>query len=101
MASDETVTQQVYQSPVHYLDQPDPVAAAEPATVTTDAYTVTGDTYHDYTGQITAGLQDFFHSHLEGSVQVFHSLTLGEVVESILLAAILIVLVARWIWEVV
>lgn len=102
MTSDETtVTQQTYeQSPVHYPDQP--VTFGDSTSVTTDTYTATADTYNDsIQGQITAGLNDFYHSHVEGSIQIFHSLTLGEILIIILLAAILIVLVARWIWEVV
>jgi len=51
--------------------------------------------------QIVDGLQSFYHSSIEGSLQIFHSLTLGEIMIAILLAMILIVFVFKWIWEVV
>lgn len=54
---------------------------------------------YDIKQEITAALTDFYKSHVEGNLQIFHSLTLGEIVISILLAAILLVLVFKWIWE--
>lgn len=62
--------------------------------------TVTSDVYgSDQKTEMVAALTDFYHSHVEGSLQIFHSLTIGEIMISILLAAILMVLVFRWIWE--
>lgn len=68
-------------------------------TVTTDVYDVF--VLNDIKGEVTGALTGFYKQHVEGSIQVFHSLTLGETAIAILLAAILLVLVFKWIWEVI
>lgn len=56
---------------------------------------------YDIKQEVLTALQDFYQSHIEGSLQIFHSLTLGEILISVLLATILIIIVFKWIWEVV
>lgn len=60
---------------------------------------------YDIKKDVLGALNDFYAAHVkvhvEGSIQVFHSLTLGEAAIAILLAAILLVLIFKWIWEVV
>ncbi|OBZ15171.1 hypothetical protein A8L34_29595 [Bacillus sp. FJAT-27264] len=56
---------------------------------------------YDVKAEVVSALSDFYHSHVEGSLQIFHSLTLGEIMIAVLLAAILLVMCIKWIWEVV
>lgn len=56
---------------------------------------------YDIKAEVVSALNDFYHSHVEGSLQIFHSLTLGEIMIAVLLAGIFLLLAARWIWEVV
>ncbi|AHM67476.1 hypothetical protein PPSQR21_038380 [Paenibacillus polymyxa SQR-21] len=55
----------------------------------------------DIKTNVMDALSGFYKSHVEGSIQVFHSLTVGEAAIVVMLAAILLVLVFKWIWEVV
>ncbi|MNO48603.1 hypothetical protein D3C76_389390 [compost metagenome] len=55
---------------------------------------------YDIKSEVVAAFQDFYHSHVEGNLQIFHSLTVGEIMISILLAAIILLFVFKWIWEV-
>ncbi|MNW41502.1 hypothetical protein D3C74_186430 [compost metagenome] len=55
---------------------------------------------YDIKSEIVAAFNDFYQSHIEGNLQIFHSLTIGEIVISILLAAIILLFVFKWIWEV-
>lgn len=54
---------------------------------------------YDIKKEVTAGLSDFYHSHIEGNLQIFHSLTIGEIMICILLAAIILLFTFKWIWE--
>lgn len=44
-------------------------------------------------------LKDFFVQHTEGTLQVFHSLTVGEMVIAVLIALLILVFIFKWIWE--
>lgn len=55
---------------------------------------------YDIKAEVLAAFQDFYRSHVEGNLQIFHSLTIGEIMISILLAAIILLFVFKWIWEV-
>lgn len=48
---------------------------------------------------VVAGLSDYYRSHIEGNLQIFHSLTVGEILICILLAALILLQVFKWIWE--
>ncbi|RJG23304.1 hypothetical protein [Paenibacillus thiaminolyticus] len=68
--------------------------------------TVTQEVYGDNSALIYAikdtvvtGLTDYYQSHIEGNLQIFHSLTVGEILICILLAALLLLLTFKWIWE--
>jgi hypothetical protein len=68
--------------------------------------TVTQSTYdqpviYDIKAEVMSAFDGFYRNHIEGNLQIFHSLTMGEIIISILLAAIILLLVFRWIWEVV
>ncbi|MEK3837932.1 hypothetical protein [Paenibacillus sp. FSL R7-0128] len=54
---------------------------------------------YDIKNDVVSALSEYYKSHIEGSLQIFHSLTLGEIVIAILLAAILMVITMKWIWE--
>ena len=54
---------------------------------------------YDIKSEVMAGLNGFYSNHIEGNLQIFHSLTVGEIVISILLSAIILLIVFRWIWE--
>jgi len=60
---------------------------------------------YDIKSDVIGALTDFWNtnvkSHVEGSIQVFHSLTLGEAAICVLLAAILLIMIFKWIWEVI
>lgn len=56
---------------------------------------------YDVKAEVLSALNDFYRQHVEGSLQIFHSLTLGEIMISIILVAIFFLLCARWIWEAV
>lgn len=56
---------------------------------------------YDIKTEVVSALNDFYHNHVEGSLQIFHSLTLGEIMISVILVAIFLLLTARWIWEAV
>lgn len=73
------------------------LAAADPGAMSDTSSPVV----YDIKQEVTAALVDFYRAHVEGNLQIFHSLTLGEIVIAILLAAILLVLVFKWIWEAV
>ena len=51
-----------------------------------------------------SSLRDFYQYSLvdtvEGTLQIFHSFTYGEMIISFLLLLILLVMVFKWIWEV-
>ncbi|MDY8049661.1 hypothetical protein UY416_25560 [Paenibacillus polymyxa] len=76
------------------------VPAQEPPihSVLDDVYAIQ---HLDIKTDVTNALTGFYKSHVEGSIQVFHSLTMGEAAIVVMLAAILLVLVFKWIWEVV
>lgn len=64
--------------------------------------TVTNATYgnpDDFKVAFTDALKDFYLVHIEGSLQVFHSLTVGEMIISVLLALLILLFVFKWIWE--
>ncbi len=66
--------------------------------------TVVESTYspiYDIKAEVGAALKDFYRYHVEGNLQIFHSLTMGEIIIAILLAAIVLILAAKWIWEAV
>lgn len=56
---------------------------------------------YDIKAEVGAALSDFYRSHVAGNLQIFHSLTIGEIIISILLAAIILILAFKWIWEAV
>lgn len=56
---------------------------------------------YDIKSEVGSALSDYYRSHIEGNLQIFHSLTMGEIIISILLAGIILILVFKWIWEVV
>lgn len=56
---------------------------------------------YDIKAEVLSSFNDFYRSHIEGNLQIFHSLTVGEIIISILLAAIILLFVFKWIWEVV
>lgn len=59
---------------------------------------------YDIKKDVLNALNDWYDLHIkvhvEGSIQIFHSLTLGEAAICILLAAILLIMIFKWIWEV-
>lgn len=71
------------------MEQVDPIPVVEQQPV-----------IYDIKAEVLAAMQDFYHSHVEGNLQIFHSLTVGEIIVSILLAAIILLFVFKWIWEV-
>lgn len=75
-------------------------------TETQESVSVTAATYqsdqpiiYDIKEEVKSAFTDFYHVHVEGNLQIFHSLTVGEIMIAILLAAIILILVFKWIWE--
>ncbi|WP_348623368.1 hypothetical protein ABFT51_20770 [Paenibacillus peoriae] len=89
----------VHEVPVQDVPVQD-VSVQEPPvhSVLDDVYAIQ---HLDIKADVAKALSGFYKSHVEGSIQVFHSLTMGEVAIVVMLAAILLVLVFKWIWEVV
>jgi hypothetical protein len=56
---------------------------------------------YDIKKEVGAAFNDFYHVHVEGNLQIFHSLTVGEIMICILLAAVILLFVFKWIWEAV
>lgn len=54
----------------------------------------------DYKAPVLDALSDFWAVHYEGTLQIFHSLTIGEIVIAVLLGLIVLIHVFKWIWEV-
>ncbi|PAF30778.1 hypothetical protein [Paenibacillus sp. 7516] len=68
-------------------------------TVTDAVYDEQQPIIYDIKAEVGAALSDFYRSHVEGNLQIFHSLTVGEIIICILLAAIILLYVFHWIWE--
>lgn len=78
--------------------QPDPGAGTDPV-ILPDVEQQ--PIIYDIKQEVGSALNEFYRSHVEGNLQIFHSLTIGEIMICILLAAIILLLVFKWIWEAV
>lgn len=56
---------------------------------------------YDIKTEVIGAFQDFYISHVEGSLRIFHTLTVGEMVIAVLLGLAIILFVFKWIWEVI
>lgn len=56
---------------------------------------------YDIKNEVIGAFQDFYISHVEGSLRIFHTLTMGEIVIAVLLGLLIVLFIFRWIWEVV
>lgn len=55
---------------------------------------------YDIKAEVLSALNSFYSNHIENNLQIFHSLTVGEILICILLSAIILLFVFKWIWEV-
>lgn len=75
---------------------PDPFAAPDPLPEVDQQPII-----YDIKKEVESAFNDFYHVHVEGNLQIFHSLTVGEIMICILLAAVILLFVFKWIWEAV